>query len=241
MFQQIKCVSLLIVLAVFSRSAAEAEEFCSDFTSLQGWEDDSASGSLKSYKIVDKKKGRLRISTRAESKDRVKVRTKDRFSAGEYHWCIFVPEMGMGDQASIGAFLFHDNKHELDFEIGYGTSKLRKKLGANKDELVCYLTSQGFPASSTQVLIKRNDWYDCRINLSATESGSYLVEWFVNNVKLKTLQTQFSDETNFTAHCSLENLTFLGDHSPTQENYAIFDYFKFVKARKDHPPTERTD
>ncbi|MEP3478567.1 MAG: hypothetical protein ABJZ55_04910 [Fuerstiella sp.] len=230
MLDQHTSVKLVLLLAIFSGSTAAGDEFFSDFTSLQGWEDDSTGGSLKSYEIVDKENGRLKMSTRAKTKDRVKVKTKGRFSAGEYHWRVFVPEMGIGDQASIGAFLFQDNKHELDFEIGYGTSELRKKLGANEDELVCYLTSQGFPASSSQVLIRRNDWYKCTIKISAKDGGKFLVEWFLNNVRVKTLQTQFSDETNFTAHCSLENLAFLGDHSPSQENYAIFDYFKFSKA-----------
>ena len=40
---------------------------------------------------------------------------------------------------------------------------------------------------------------------------------------VKQLQTRFGDEITFTVHCSVENLTFMGDHIPAQENYALFD------------------
>ena len=221
------CVALLMVLSILSDRPQETEStFFSDFKTLEGWRDDSSTESPKSYK-VDKEKGLLRISTRAETKDRVKVATKQKFSAGEYTWRVFVPEMGVGDQTCVAAFLYQDDKHEVDFEFGYGTKELRKKLGAKKDELVCYFTSQGFPVSSTQVLVKHENWYECSIRIAPAKEGNYSVEWFLNNVKMKALQTEFADETEFSVHCSVENLSFIGDHLPTQENYGIFDYFKF--------------
>jgi len=51
------------------------------------------------------------------------------------------------------------------------------------------------------------------------------------------LQTSFGDETAFTVHCSVENLLFIGDHIPTQENYAVFDYVEFVAAKGTLKPT----
>jgi len=233
MFRKEFVTIILVVLSTLSLPAQEAKpDFASDFTSLEGWRDDSAVGSPKSYKIDKEKSGSLRMSTRANAKDRVKVATKRKFSAGEYTWNVFVPEMGMGDQASVGAFLYQDDKHEIDFEIGYGTSELRNRLGANEDELVCYFTSQGFPASSSQALVKRNNWYQCTIRIAFAENDKFSVEWFLNHVKMKTLQTEFSEETKFTAHCSVENLAFMGDHLPTQENYAIFDSFKFTEIKR---------
>lgn len=224
---------ILLVLSALSLSAQEIKPaFDSDFTSLQGWQDASATGSPKSYEIDKEDGGSLRISTRAETKDRVKVATTQKFSAGEYTWNIFVPEMGAGDQASIGAFLYQDDKHEVDFEIGYGTNEIRDKLGAKEDELVCYFSSQGFPASRSQILVKRKNWYQCTIKIAYAENDKFSIEWFLNNVKVKTLQTEYSDEIRFAVYCSVENLTFMGDHLPAQENYAIFDSFQFTEIRK---------
>ena len=227
-------ISLLLgVCALSPATQKSAPTFSSDFTSLALWRDDSTKGSPKSYEIIDKEKGLLRMSTRAGTKDRVKVATKQKFSAGKYTWRGFVPEMGVGDQASIGAFLYQDDLHEVDFEIGYGTKKLRKDLGAKEDQLVCYLTSQGFPHSTTQVLLEREKWHECSIKISHTKNDKYLVEWFLNSVKVKALQTDFSDETEFVAVCSVENLSFLGDHLPSRDNYAIFDYFEFREISKE--------
>jgi hypothetical protein len=220
-------ISLLLALGTLTLVQETAPTFSSDFKSLALWEDDSTEGSPKSYKIIDKEKGLLRISTRAGTMDRVKIATRQKFSAGEYKWRVFVPNMGIGDQASIGAFLYQDDLHEIDFEIGYGTSKLRNSLGAKADELVCYLTSQGGPHSSTKVLLKSEKWYECSIKISFAKNDNYLIEWFLNDVKVKTLQTEFSEETEFKAVCSVENLSFLGDHLPTKDNYAIFDFFEF--------------
>ena len=216
-----KCVSILLWLlpAVFA-VAQQHEVFFSDFENLDGWVDDSSEGSPHAYQIED---GKLRIVTRPETRDRVKIRTTNRFGAGRYTWRVYVPTMGVGDQASIGAFLYHDDKHEVDFEIGYGTAALREKLNAQENDLVCYCTCQAYPYSSSQILITREAWYNLSMDIAHGKDDNYLVTWFVNDRQVKQLQTRFGDEITFTVHCSVENLTFMGDHIPTQENYALFD------------------
>ncbi len=216
-----KCVSILLWLlpAVFA-VAQQHEVFFSDFENLDGWVDDSSEGSPHAYQIED---GKLRIVTRPETRDRVKIRTTNRFGAGRYTWRVYVPAMGVGDQASIGAFLYHDDKHEVDFEIGYGTAALREKLNAQENDLVCYCTCQAYPYSSSQILITREAWYNLSMDIAHGKDDNYLVTWFVNDRQVKQLQTRFGDEITFTVHCSVENLTFMGDHIPTQENYALFD------------------
>jgi hypothetical protein len=50
------------------------------------------------------------------------------------------------DKASIGAFLYYNDTHEIDFEIGYGTQSKRAELKAEADDLIVYMTSQeAFP------------------------------------------------------------------------------------------------
>lgn len=218
----------IFLLVVGSRSLADEGEFRSDFVDLKGWLNDSSKGSPQSYSFND---SILRMSTRPDTRDRVKIRTKRRFGVGRYSWRVFVPEMGEGDQASIGAFLYKSDKHEIDFEIGYGKESLRKKLKASSGDLVCYCTSQGNPASSDQILIESKNWYVLSIELSRGKDGNYLIKWFVDEKQVKELQSNFGDEITLTAHCSVENLIFLGDHIPKQENYALFDYFEHVDER----------
>ena len=216
-----KCVSILLWLLPAAFAVAQQHGvFFSDFENLDGWVDDSSQGSPHAYQIED---GKLRIVTRPETRDRVKIRTTNRFGAGRYTWRVYVPAMGVGDQASIGAFLYHDDKHEVDFEIGYGTAALREKLNAQENDLVCYCTCQAYPYSSSQILITREAWYNLSMDITHGKDDNYLVTWFVNDRQVKQLQTRFGDEITFTVHCSVENLTFMGDHIPTQENYALFD------------------
>ena len=222
-----KRVTISVILSVLTLLAG-----CSDggrkvrwgFNDLNAWQDDSQGSSPKSYEITD---GTLRMSTRAQTRDRVKVRTTDRFGAGKYTWRVYVPAMGPGDQASVGAFLYRDDQHEVDFEIGYGKATLRKELNASPTDLVCYSTSQGFPFSSSQVLVGSEAWHTISIEVDHGMDGNYEIKWVVNGKPVKQLQTAFGDEITFTVHCSVENLLFIGDHIPSQENHAIFDYVEF--------------
>jgi len=195
-----------------------------EFDDLTGWVDDSQNNSPKNYRI---EAGKLRMWTRADTRDRVKVRSTERFSAGWYGWRVFVPRMGRGDQASIGAFLYRDDKHELDFEIGYGTAKLRKALAATSDDLVCYCTSQGHPYSSTQVLVKSGQWHSLALELAPGPDKTFLARWLINGALIKELQTSITQDISFTIHCSVENLSFIGDHIPQQQNHALFNYVSF--------------
>ena len=83
--------------------------------------------------------------------------------------------------------------------------------------------------------MKRDAWHTLSIEIAHGGGGDYLIKWFVNGKQVKHLQTLFGNEIAFTVHCSVENLQFLGDHMPTQENYALFDYVDFVPFKR--PPT----
>lgn len=215
------CLACLVMACVQAQAVSDVRW---EFDDLEGWVDDSQNNSPENYRFES---GNLRIWTRAQTRDRVKVRTVDRFSAGWYAWHVFVPPVGRGDQASIGAFLYSDDKHELDFEIGYGTQKLRHKLGAKAEDLVCYCTCQGHPYSSTQVLLKSNQWHSLALELAPGRDKTYLARWLINGSLVKELNTSMTQETSFTIHCSVENLTFIGDHIPKQQNHALFDYVSF--------------
>ncbi len=86
-----------------------------NFDSLNGWVNASQNmNGVVNYTTSD---GLLNIFTRANTWDRPKIKTIETFTNGKYSWRVFVPEMGVGDMASIGAFLYYNDSHELDFEI----------------------------------------------------------------------------------------------------------------------------
>lgn len=227
-------IAIFSVIIVASGCADGVRKYRWEFNDLKEWQDDSQNNSPRSYAITN---GTLRISTRGQTRDRVKIRTTGRFAAGKYTWRVYVPEMGKGDQASIGAFLYKDDKHEVDFEIGYGKASVRKELKASDTDLVCYCTSQGYPSSSSQLLVESEAWHTVSIEAGHGKNGNYLIKWVVDGKQAKQLQTSFGDEIAFTVHCSVENLLFIGDHLPTQENYAIFEYVEFVPAKGTRKPT----
>ncbi len=174
----------------------------------------------------DIEKGVLRIYTRANSLDRKKIHTEDKiYTTGRYIWKVYVPSMGMGDQSSVGAWIYSDDHHELDFEIGYGKQSVREEVGAVPGELLVYMTSQDFPYES---VIKRihPGWHLFEMDLSLKQ-GNYYVEWIIDKEISHTLQLEYGKEIPFFIFCSVENLMFLGDHPAQQENYGLFDFVKY--------------
>jgi len=197
-----------------------------DFNTLKRWVDGSQNmNNVTNYGTYN---GLLHIFTRPNTWDRPKVRTTKAYKKGKYSWRVFVPEMGVGNMASIGAFLYFDDTHELDFEIGYGTAVIRKNLNASADDLIVYMTSQANPFQSIPLKIKRNQWYTLAIELLIV-NGKYQAVWYIDNAELVRLNLEFDDSIPFYIFCSVENLTFLGDHIPNHYNYALFDYVDFTK------------
>lgn len=196
-----------------------------EFNDLEGWRDGSQNNSPRSYAVAD---GKLRIATRANTRDRVKVVRQERFHAGTFTWRVYTPPMGRGDQASIGAFLYSDDKREVDFEIGYGKAKVRKRLQAREDDLVCYCTTQGFPYSTDQFLLKAGAWHTLVIELVATDRGTYDLNWAIDGRVVKRVSSEIKNSVDVALLCSVENLTFIGDHIPRRENHALFDWVEYA-------------
>ncbi len=170
--------------------------------------------------------GVLRIYTRANSADRKKVHTEDKvYTTGRYVWKVYIPAMGEGDQSSIGAWIYCDDHHELDFEIGYGKEEIRKKMGVASDDLLVYMTSQDFPYASRIGTIKPG-WHIFEMDLTLKD-GNYFVSWIVDKKEFSSLLLEYGDEISFFIFCSVENLEFLGDHPAKQENYGLFDFVKY--------------
>lgn len=194
-----------------------------NFNDLTAWEDATQVG-LPNYWTEN---GNLTIFTNPNTWERTKIKTLSTFTTGIYTWRIFVPEMGIGDMASIGAFLYNNDTHELDFEIGYGKEITRTELNAAPDELIVYMTSQGNPFQSLPTKIKRGQWHTFSMQLSLNSSRKYQVNWYINGVQTATAQLNYGTKSKFKIFCSLENLTFMGDHIPSIQNYALFDYVEY--------------
>lgn len=204
-------------------------------TRVSRWDFDNLDGLVYTHqddnpaRQIECKDGILKIFTRANSRDRKKIRTVDSlFTAGRYTWRLYIPRMGEGDQASVGAFIYHDDHHELDFEIGYGPQEVRERIGAKPDEMVAYMTTQDNPFQSIQVPVSCG-WHTCDIVLSLRE-GLYYAQWMIDGEEVAAVQQTFGPEIAFTMMCSVENLLFIGDHIPSQDNYGLFDYMEYLRA-----------
>ena len=184
-----------------------------------------APNTTDNYEITD---GILKIYTRPDTYDRIKFRSENKaYVQGKYSWRVFVPEMGVGDMTSIGCFLYSDDAHELDFEIGYGKDNVRKALNATDDELVVYITSQGNPHHQLKTTIRRNQWYNLDIDLEL-KNGKYVATWYINNNAVTSSELDYGPtDTKFYVFVSVENLAFIGDHVPAQQNYGLFDYMEY--------------
>ncbi|MCC8187832.1 MAG: BACON domain-containing protein [Bacteroides sp.] len=175
----------------------------------------------------------LRIYTRPGEEysgtngDRFKVQTTTQFGSGRYEWRIYVPKFGMNDRASIGAFVYFGDGHELDFEICSGTAAARSAHNAGPDDMLCLVSSQANPFFSEYTPIKADAWHTFVLDLKL-ENDKYLAEWLVGGKSLKRTQLDYGEEAYFRAISSVENLYGMGDHAATQENYALFDYLEYV-------------
>lgn len=172
------------------------------------------------YSIED---GCVKIWTNADTMDRNKLQTRAKiFSEGEYIFKLLVTDIAPGEKCSIGAFIYCDDKHELDFEIGYGTAADRKKCGATEDEMVCHMTNQAYPFKSVPVPISKG-WHECKLKLEDI-GGYFKASWFIDDELVNNLDLKFGKEVQFIICISVENLEFLGDFQPTHTNYSLFDY-----------------
>ncbi len=163
----------------------------------------------------------------------------------------------IGDRASIGPFLFSgdptnvNNFYELDFEVGSGTAGTAVDFGlqppndrlefcAADNELLVFMTKHDnhptesdtdTPPNTTKQLIKKGHWYLFEINLSLVkyqEKNRYFAKWIIDNKIIKTSLLSYGDEITFPIFCSVENLSFIGDHLPNQKSYAYYDYVEFI-------------
>jgi hypothetical protein len=194
-----------------------------DFNDLTAWEDATQVG-LPNYWLEN---GNLTIFTNPNTWERAKIKTLSTFTTGIYTWRIYVPEMGVGDMASIGAFLYNNDTHELDFEVGYGKQLVRNELNAQADDLLVYMTSQGNPFQSYIKKIKRGQWHTFSMELTLNSKQKYVVSWHINGEQAATTQLNYGTKNKFKIYCSLENLTFIGDHIPKSQNYALFDFVEY--------------
>ena len=54
-----------------------------------------------------------------------------------------------------------------------------------------------------------------------------MVFYFKHGEKRHEVQLQFGNEISFRIYCSVENLKFIGDQIPQQENYGLYDYVEY--------------
>jgi hypothetical protein len=204
--------------------------FTENFSNKESFKKKWVDNSWKSPALYQLENKHLKITTRPNTIDRVKIRSKQKFRIGSYTWRIFVPEFTLFEQVSIGAFLYHNQKEEFefDFEIGSGQKADREKIDLKDNEAIVFCVSQFSPSKSSHFPVKMGDYANFKMELIDV-NGFYFVKWFINENLVKELQTEVKSNIKFKVHCSLENLFFMGDAPSTKENSVLFDSFHYEK------------
>ncbi|SFG29934.1 hypothetical protein SAMN05216383_10939 [Prevotella sp. KH2C16] len=219
---------ILALMALTARNSVKADGISSiqwEFNTLDGWvyeHQDDAPVSQCSANA-----GNLYIYTRANTRDRQKMHTKDKiYTFGRYSWRTYISNIAAGEQTSIGSWIYCDEQHEIDFEVGPGTSAIREQYGIQEGELVACMTSQGFPYVSGYTAITPG-WHVFTIELKDVR-GSYEVHWLIDGEEKQKQSLRYGDEKAFYIYCSVENLSFIGDFIPVHRNYGMFDWVSFT-------------
>lgn len=214
----------LLLLAYLPGQAQKKNNHKWNFDTLDGWVYGHQDKNPNNQCVITD--GILKIHTSPNSRDRKKIRTADKiYTSGKYRWKTYIPKMEEKAQSSVGSWIYCDDHHELDFEVGYGKSDVRKQLNASPNDMIAYMTSQDHPYKSTPVKIKPG-WHIFEIDLKLVD-GHYYATWMIDGRKYQEQQLLFGNEIKFHIFCSVENLTFIGDLIPQQENYGLYDYVKY--------------
>lgn len=182
----------------------------------------------------------MKIWTKAYTLERKKVRTEQQFGSGRYKWRTYISDLLLLERASIGSWLWHDDKHELDFEVGSGTSAERAAMNLSPDQVIAYVSSQGNPEMYEKIAIKKNEWHTFEIDLKLV-GNNYMASWIIDGVTVAIRQLTYGDEFPFHIFCSVENLKFTGDYIATQNNYGLFDNVKYTPYEYSVEPTTPKD
>ncbi len=169
----------------------------------------------------------LKIYTEANSRQWKKLRTEKKYGAGLYTWRTYISDLAEMERVSIGSWLYNDDKHEIDFEIGSGNSKDREELKLNSNEVIAYITSQDNPWVQKKVKLKKNKWYVFQIDLKLVNK-QYFATWIIDGTPYAKQQLSYGEEYLFYIFCSVENLEFIGDAWPHKDNYGLWDYVSYT-------------
>jgi hypothetical protein len=216
-----------------------------DFANLDGWElanqgnDDIDHTSIEDNADCEDLKA-LKIYTETNSQQRKKVRTTKQYGSGLYTWRTYISDLGEVERVSIGSWLWHDDQHELDFEVGSGTSEERAALQLAEEEVIAYSTCQAFPWVQQKVKIRKNTWHIFQIDLKLV-NGKYFATWLIDGVSCAAQQLSFGEDYPFYIFCSTENLKFIGDTWPYKDNYGLWDYVVYTPYTYSMEPVTPSD
>lgn len=193
----------------------------------------------------------LEIRTQGGTCDRIKLRTSETFRTGSFEWKVYIPKINEIDaSAAITAFLYAPRTligfscdREIDWEIGYGKSLERLLHGIKEGQLMCYMTIQNDPTTSTlkdqQVIpVDESTWYYFKITLTTDKNNNYSVNWYIRKEKEQYRLARSTGyckygpgNTSFSIECSVENFcnNWIGDENPVLEKYAYYDFVSFTE------------
>ncbi|KAI9156002.1 hypothetical protein H9P43_009112 [Blastocladiella emersonii ATCC 22665] len=191
------------------------------FSSLASWTDASQAGGGPANYFSTGRALTFTVNPTTEVRPKLRYTPRRFLGPGRHQWRVYTPRRAPGTTASIGAFLYFDDYHELDFEIGYGAADTRRALGARDHQLLAYVTTQAVDGrswgtlSGTQVVIDGNAWHDLALDLDLDVTGTrFVVSWWIDGRRVFRSAQAWGPAAvsgnGFAALVSLENLWWMG-------------------------------
>lgn len=179
--------------------------------------------------------GALCIRTHAGTFERPKLHTPQKtFTSGVYTWKAFIPEVTEGDQTSFGSWIYCDDQHEIDFEVGWGVASPRAKTKAGSNQLVAHMTNQAYPKTVNYAAVDAGQWHIFQIKLDlktikldGKKKSCYYCSWVIDGEVVAEKQLEFGPEVGFYIFVSVENLKFIGDTPAAQDNIGKYEWMTF--------------
>lgn len=186
------------------------------FSNINNWEDDSQRGGSAQHYYTTGNSLQFNVPAISDVRPKIKLRNRTFRGPGRHQWRAYVPMRKAGDWSSVGAFLYFDDYHEVDFEVGYGATNVRAETGAKDNQVVAYMTTQAIDGvswittDSGFVAIDGNMWHDFTIDLNLDITGTqYIIRWWIDGKLMKSSGQSWGPNdigNGFTSHVSLENL-----------------------------------
>ena len=144
------------------------------------------------------------------------------FTSGLYSWRTFIPSLKEGEKADVGAWIYCDDHHAVDFAVGWGSGEERRKAHCLPGEVLAYMTNRDGPYASDCVPVSTG-WHEFALRLDVVD-GLYEIHWIIDGREKKHQMVNFGLETAFRIGVGGDSFQWVKFQGSTRENAKPSNY-----------------